>query len=196
VLNSDFREDSTCHISRFTQFFNIICDRQSRVRSVGIVNRLRYRRQSNSALIPGSDKKFFSNSKNPDRLWGLSRPALGPIQTGSGAYPVGSGAYPVSCSMGRGGCFPGYRGTDMKLNTYFHLLQWKRMTEPIPALPNTLLRLALTTSSTPFAYNFSLHMVNWSTRWLQAGRSLVRFLMVSIKFFIDIILPAASWPWG
>jgi hypothetical protein len=29
---------------------------------------------------------------------------------------------------------------------------------------------------------------------LQAGRSRVRFLMVSLEFFIDIILPAALWP--
>ena len=29
-----------------------------------------------------------------------------------------------------------------------------------------------------------------------AGRSRVRFLMVSLKFFIDIIFPVALWPWG
>jgi hypothetical protein len=29
---------------------------------------------------------------------------------------------------------------------------------------------------------------------MQAGRSLVRFPMVSLKFFIDIFLPAALWP--
>ena len=31
---------------------------------------------------------------------------------------------------------------------------------------------------------------------LQIGRSLVRFQMVSLEFFIDIILPIALWPWG
>ena len=31
---------------------------------------------------------------------------------------------------------------------------------------------------------------------LQAGRSWVRFPLVSLEFFIDIILPATLWPWG
>jgi len=34
------------------------------------------------------------------------------------------------------------------------------------------------------------------TAVLQIGRSLVRFQMVSLEFFIDIILPIALWPWG
>jgi len=29
-----------------------------------------------------------------------------------------------------------------------------------------------------------------------AGRSRIRFPMVSLEFFIDAILPAAQWPWG
>jgi hypothetical protein len=31
---------------------------------------------------------------------------------------------------------------------------------------------------------------------VQAGRSRVRFPMVSLEFITDINLPAALWPWG
>jgi hypothetical protein len=31
---------------------------------------------------------------------------------------------------------------------------------------------------------------------LEAGRSRVRFPMVSLEFYIDVTLPAALWPWG
>ena len=37
--------------------------------------------------------------------------------------------------------------------------------------------------------------VGWGTA-LQDGRSRFRFTMVSLEFFIDIIFPAALWPWG
>jgi len=32
--------------------------------------------------------------------------------------------------------------------------------------------------------------------YVQVGRSRVPFPMVSMEFFIDIILLAAVWPWG
>ena len=31
---------------------------------------------------------------------------------------------------------------------------------------------------------------------LQTGRSRVRFPIVALEFFIDIILPSTVWPWG
>jgi hypothetical protein len=37
--------------------------------------------------------------------------------------------------------------------------------------------------------------VGWGTA-LQAGRSRVRFPIMSLEFFIDIFLPAALWTWG
>jgi len=37
--------------------------------------------------------------------------------------------------------------------------------------------------------------VGWGTA-LQAGCSRVRFPMVSLRFFIDIFIPAALWSWG
>ena len=41
------------------------------------------------------------------------------------------------------------------------------------------------------------HNINWDRgSTVVNGRSLVRFQMVSMEFFIDIILPITLWPWG
>jgi hypothetical protein len=39
-------------------------------------------------------------------------------------------------------------------------------------------------------------IINILRYMIQYGRSRVRFPIVSLEFFIDIILPAALWPWG
>jgi len=48
---------------------------------------------------------------------------------------------------------------------------------------------------TELCMNFLGSAVGWGTA-LQVGRWRVRFPMVSLEFFIDIILPAALWPWS
>jgi hypothetical protein len=50
----------------------------------------------------------------------------------------------------------------------------------------------------PNIISFKSIFTRWRSGWgtaLQTGRSRVRFPMVSLEFFIDI-LPAELWPWG
>jgi len=43
--------------------------------------------------------------------------------------------------------------------------------------------------------NYTVIITLSHTTALQTGRSEIRFPMMSLKFFIDIILPAELWPW-
>ena len=50
-----------------------------------------------------------------------------------------------------------------------------------------------------YIYIYIYGGARWRSGWgttLQTGRSGVRFPMVSLEFFSDIILPVALWPWG
>ena len=51
----------------------------------------------------------------------------------------------------------------------------------------------------PYMFSKSIFSADGAVGWgtaLQVGRSRVQFSMVSLELFIDIILPAALWPWG
>ena len=106
-----------------------------------------------------------------------------PVQTGPGAHPA-------SCTMGTGS-FPGVKsGRGVTLAPHPLLVPWSWKSRAIPLLPLWTVRTVQNLSACT-----RVHFTFYLTA-LQAGRSRVRFPMVSLEFFIDIILPAALWPWG
>ena len=85
------------------------------------------------------------------------------------------------------------------LNSFYTCYVSCRFPPPLFSLSFVILTL-LSFFFLPFIRPFILwgsrgSTVGWGTA-LQVGRSLVRFPMVSLEFFIDIILPAALWLWG
>jgi hypothetical protein len=66
--------------------------------------------------------------------------------------------------------------------------------ENLGAVQHLKLRALLISNSTS-AGGARDSAIGWGTA-LQVGRLRIRFLIVSLDFLIDIILPAVIWPWG
>jgi hypothetical protein len=95
--------------------------------------------------------------------------------------------HPVRTQSGRG----------VKVNTCFYPVSKWRMNRALPPFPHTpslrIQELPILCSS--YVIEDPMRAVGWGTA-LQAGGSRFRFSKVSSEFFINIILPAAVWPWG
>jgi hypothetical protein len=61
---------------------------------------------------------------------------------------------------------------------------------------NSKLKLLKTNAAVRFIDYFNNSNFSKLGTALQIGRSLVRFQMVSLEFFFDMIPPVALWPWG
>ena len=80
---------------------------------------------------------------------------------------------------------------------YSKLLQPRVIPQPLSYVTYLLSDLICRSAATWLCYvvinYFSCYPLNTA---LRVGRSRVRFPIVPLEFFIDIILPAALWPWG
>jgi hypothetical protein len=72
---------------------------------------------------------------------------------------------------------------------------WKQSSVVTGLFPSTSCPVCITL---PFSFIY-IRRFGGAVGWgivPQAGRSLLQFPMMSLEFFIYIILPAALWPWG
>ena len=111
----------------------------------------------------------------------------------------------------QGVCAKNGETAPWQINGHFHVTDEKRRTQNIcnvnifwggggrtPVMYNAVNALRKKNAVHPECKNRNIPCggaVGWGTA-LQVGSSRVRFPMVSLEFFVDIILVAALWPWG
>jgi hypothetical protein len=144
--------------------------------SVGIVTRLQARRTG--SWIHNKDRRSFSSPKRPHWLWG-------------------------SPSLLLQWVLVFFREVERRGREAGHLLPsspevkivWSYVAPPA-LCPMTCTGTACVIFNSDFCSEGAhVGAVGWGTA-LQAGRSQVRFPMVSLEFFFDMIRLAALWPWG
>jgi hypothetical protein len=104
-----------------------------------------------------------------------------------------------STSPGWGGARGGGEQLGHKVTSYLSRMPWLRANGSVLIFPLMPIHTAHK-NRVLLAYIYQASgargsAVGWGIA-LQTGRSGVWFSMVSLEFFIYIILPAALWPWG
>ena len=172
LLQDVTSEPHPLRVGCYTRVSNCYVNQDS---SVGIVNRLQARRTG--SWIPNKDKRVFSSPKRPHWLWGPIQPPLQLVLV-------------FFREIERWG-----READHLLPSRPEVkIVWIYV--PPPLCPMACTGTACVIFNSYFCSEGAhVRAVGWGTV-LQAGRSQVRFPMVSLEFFIDMIFSAALWPWG
>ena len=96
-----------------------------------------------------------------------------------------------------------YLSHNITPRLFHQVWEWNRKDIPkrriFPTISGCVITQNVTTTPIYFFMARFRGVARWRSGWgttLQTGRSRVRFLMVSLEFFSDIILPVALWSWG